>query len=163
MDQDQAMYDTVMLAARKNIFGDQDDTRFKMVVQRLHGGGDNVAETAGQIAGVTLANIAGAAAKQNRDIPPKVILQASDEVVDNVLDIAEAGKMVGDDRESVKKKALMEALRVVGQHQVGSMTPEKKAQVEQALAESKGSISSTPEKQRIQPEGIIASRMKEPA
>lgn len=157
---DQAMYDAVVLAARKNLFGDQDDTRFKMVVQRLNGGKDNLAETVGHVAGVTLANIQNAAAKQNRAIPQATIVEAADEVVDNVLDIAEAAKLLGQDREAVKKKALFAALRVVGQQQVGSMTPEKKAEAQAELAKTQG-VSSAPGKQRGQ--GIIASRMKESA
>lgn len=158
MDKEQQMYDTVMLAAHRNIFGDgEDDTRFKMVLQRLQSGGD-LAETAGQIAGVTLANIQGSAEKQQREIPRQILIEAADETVDRVLDIAEAAKLIEGDRESVKKKALVHAVQVVGQNELKTMTPEKKARIQ---AEMDG-IRQKPKAEDTKP-GVIASRMKESA
>jgi high-affinity Fe2+/Pb2+ permease len=124
-DQEQKVYDSVVLAAHQNIFGDaKDDTRFKMVVQRLQGAGPEIAQTVGQITGVTLANIQGAAAKQQRDVPRDVIVQAADEVVDQVLDIAEAGGLIKGNRDQVKKQALMEAMKVIAGGIIGSRMKE---------------------------------------
>ncbi len=159
-DQGQAIYDTVVLAAHRNIFGEKDDdTRFKVVLQRLSQG--DLAENVGNIAGVTLANIKASAEKQQRAIPQDVIVEASDEVVDQLLDIAEAGKLLNGDRESVKKKAVFAALKVVGENDIktGKVTPEAKAEAQAAMQKMQGAAP----KQPMGNEGVIASRMKQAA
>lgn len=147
------MYDTVMLAAHRNIFGERDDdTRFKIVLQRLQGGED-LGETVGQIAGVTLANIMNTAAKQKREIPRQTIVEAADETVDRLLDIAEAAKLVKGDREAVKKKAMFGAVKVIGQAELPRLTPEGKAKVQAEMDSLRKPKQSKPKS------GVIGARM----
>lgn len=156
--EDQKLYDTVVLAAHRNIFGEKDDpTRFQMVVQRL-GAGENLAENVGGIAGATIGRIKSTAEAQQREIPTELILEAADEIVDQVLNIAEASGKV-EDREKVKKKALFEAMRVVGQAELKGMTPEKKAKAEADLGKFKGNRAPI-ESDRAKSEnaGLIAER-----
>lgn len=156
MDNEQKMYDTVMLAAHRNIFGEKDDdTRFKMVLQRLEGGED-LAESVAGIAGVTLSNIQASAEKANREIPKQIVLEAADELVDRLLDIAEAAKLIEGDREAVKKKALFSTMRAVGQQELKTMTPEKKARAEAEMQR----IRQKPKVEDTK-SGVIGSRMKE--
>lgn len=155
--QGQAVYDTVVLSAEKNIFGDaKDDTRFKMVLQRLQSGKDDIAGNIGGIAGVTLSNIQGAAQKQGKDIPGDVLTQAADEIVDRLIDIAVTGKLMDEQQtDQVKKKALFEALKVLGTQDLKTMTPEKKAKAQEAVSQLKSGA-------RPPSQGVIGSRMGQP-
>lgn len=143
--EDQKIYDTVALAARNSIYGTKDDDlRFRMILQRLGGAKEEIAETAGGIAGATIGNISLAAQKQQRQIPADVLLAATDETVDNVLEIAGTAGLI-EKPETIKGEAMKAALRMVGKTELQSMTPEKKQGAQAAL-------------QQMQKPGLVESR-----
>lgn len=117
--EEQKMYDAVMLAARTNIYGDaKDDTRFKMVVQRLMQGRQDLASNVGGIAAVTMLNIAGSAQKQGKQVPGDVLLHAGDELVDDLLEIAEkAGLSKPAQHDELKKQAMFDGIKLFAQDQ----------------------------------------------
>lgn len=140
--EEQAMYDQVISIARKTVFGDKDDdTRFKMVLQRLGASKDALPEAIGGIASVVMANISGAAEKKKREVPGYILFHAGDELVDDLLEIAVAGKLVDEGkREEVKKAALFEGLRLYGQNEMdaGKITPDKQQAAKAELQELQG-------------------------
>lgn len=119
--EEQQLYDHVMLAARQNIFGDKnDDTRFKMVVQRLLKGRDELASNIGGIAAVTMINIAGAIQKQGKQVPGDILLHAGDELVDNLIQIAEEAKLAKpSEHDELKKQAMFDGIKLYAQSQKG--------------------------------------------
>lgn len=148
-DKEQAMYDTVALAARKAIMGDkEDDSRFRMVVNRLQGS-ENLAEDIGGIAGAVMGNVDGAARQKNREIPKNIIAAASDELVDTLIEVAEAAELTDGKDPALKPNALKAALGTLGKAQLSRMTPEEKARV--AAEYQKG-------RQPQEESGILASR-----
>lgn len=119
----QVIYDNVMIAARKNIFGDaKDDSRFKIVLQRLTGAKDDLAETVGNIAATTLYNVSGAAQKAGKQIPNDILLHAGDELVSDLIVVAQdAGLLKVKDKaelEAFHKTALMAGAKLFGQAQL---------------------------------------------
>ena len=153
--EEQKQYDLTVAAARRNIFGDpQDDTRFKMVLQRMSATKDDIAESIGGIAATTMLNISGAAQKQNRQVPGDILLHAGDEVVDDLIEIATAAKLMDPKQtEEVKKQAMFAGLKLFGEQQSKTMTPEQKQQAASELQQMKGA------KAPPAPQGILASRM----
>jgi hypothetical protein len=139
--EEQKMYDGVMVAARKVLFGDaEDDTRFKMVLQRLAAAkqGNELPQAIGSMAAVVMANIQGAAEKKGREIPGDVLFHAGDEVVDDIINIAVAGKLIDErQRMDVKPQALFEGLKAFGEDEMrqGKLTPDKQAAAKQELPE----------------------------
>jgi hypothetical protein len=127
--EEQAQYDTVMNAARTNIFGDKnDDTRFKMVLQRLSAGKDDLATNIGGIAAVTMANIAGAAQQKGREVPGYILFHAGDELVDDLIEVSEGAKLMDPkQRDEVKKQALFEGLKTFGEAQQKGQSPQAQA------------------------------------
>lgn len=144
--EEQAMYDTVMVNARKVLYGDRDDdSRFKVLLQRMAAGKANLPETIGQIAATVLLNIAGAAEQKQRQIPGDVLFHAGDEIVDDLIEIAASGKLMEQGQaEQVKKGALFAGLKMYGEQELKTATPEKRqaaaAELEAFKAERGGII-----------------------
>jgi hypothetical protein len=140
--QEQAQYDTVMIAARKNIFGDgKDDTRFKMVLDRLSKGREDLPENIGGIAAVTMSNIAGAAQKQGREVPGYILFHAGDELVDDLIEVAMGAKLAKpDQRDELKKASMFEGLKLFGstEQRQGAVTPQAQAGYQAELQQLKG-------------------------
>jgi pyruvate dehydrogenase E2 component (dihydrolipoamide acetyltransferase) len=91
--QDQALYDRVMIAARRVIYGDpNDDQRFRMVVQRMAGARDQLGQTIGNITATVLANVQGSIQKAGRQVPSYILFHAGREVIADLVQIAIAAK-----------------------------------------------------------------------
>jgi len=117
--QDQAMYDQTMLAARRVLYGDpNDDTRFRMVLQRLSGAQGQLGSTIGQITAVVLSNIAGAAQKQGKQVPGYILFHAGQEIIADLIEIAIAGKfMTRAQSGAVMQQAVLEGMKTYKQAQ----------------------------------------------
>lgn len=144
--QEQAMYDVTMIAARKNIYGEgKDDARFKMVLDRLSKGRNDLAANIGGIAAVTLSNIAGAAKKQGREVPGYILFHAGDELVDDLIEIALGAKLAKpDQRDELKKASMFEGLKLYGSTEQKGLTPQAKAGYQDELQQLKGGAQPAP-------------------
>ena len=151
-DPKQAMYDTTALAARKAIMGDkEDDSRFRMVVQRLTSGKDNLAENIGGIAGAVMGNVDGAVRKKEREIPKDIIAAATDELVDTLIEVAEAADLTDGKDPALKQESLKQALSTLGKAQLERMTPDEKERV-------KAEFQKAQQSKQPAPSGILGSR-----
>lgn len=122
----QKQYDYVMMTARKVLYGDpktpNDDTRFKMVLERLAQAKDNLSEAIGGITAVVLTNIAGAAKKQGRTIPTPVLFHAGREIIADLIEIAVAAKITTQDQAGpLTQQSVMAALKA---YKAGNAAPQ---------------------------------------
>lgn len=143
--EEQRMYDMVMHQARGILFGKgEDDSGFRIVLDKLGKGQQQIGETIGHTAAMVLLSVKKGVEKKGRQIPSDILFHAGDEVIDDLLEIAEAAKFLeAKDMERVKKEAMFTALRIAGQEEIegGGLTPEKqqqaKAEMQAVLANSK--------------------------
>ena len=145
--EEQAMYDAVVTAARGIIF---DDARFKIVLDKLAGGKDELASTLGHTAAMVMISVQGGIEKQGRTVPGDIMLHAGTEILDDLIEIAMRMKLMDESqREEVTKKALFEGMKVFGDGEISKgLTPEKQAAAQQEAAAIKG-----------QQSGLVSSRM----
>lgn len=110
----QTQYDVVISAARKSLYGEaQDDTRFKMLLERLSGAKEEIANAIGSVTAVVMTNIAGTAKKQGRQIPAPILFHAGREVIADLVEIAVAAKFLEQARAAeVTKEAMLEWVRI---------------------------------------------------
>jgi len=114
--QDQALYDQVMLAARKVIYGDPknpaDDMRFKMVMQRLQGGKDEIGVTIGQLTATVLSNVQRAIVQAGKQVPGYILFHAGLELIADLIQTAVAAKLMTDTQSAdVTQQAVLEAMK----------------------------------------------------
>lgn len=110
--QEQAMYDAVATSARGIIFGEQS---FKMVLEKLTSS-PNPGESIGHTAAMVLRSVESGIKKKGKQVPPDVLIAASDDVITDLVDIAEASKMIEKEQEGeIAKQALDEAVKVLTQ------------------------------------------------
>jgi hypothetical protein len=154
--QEQAMYDLVMTQARGILFGSKEsDQSFKIVLEKLAGGRKEIGATIGHTAAMVMLSIKKGVEAKGREIPGDVLFHAGEEVVDDLIEIATAGKLMKEsDTDRVKKEAVFEGLRIVGEADIegGKVTPEKQAA---AKAEMQGVLASAKKPQPKEPAGII--------
>lgn len=121
--QEQSMYDTIAVSARGIIFGEQG---FKATLEKLTSGED-IGKSIGHTAAMILRSVEGGIKKQGRQVPPAILIQAADDVLSDLIDIAEAAKLIDKKHESeIAKQALDEILRVlttVGRQQKAQQQP----------------------------------------
>lgn len=158
--EEQRMYDAVMMQARGILFGKADDDQgFRIVLDKLRKGKQAIGETIGHTAAMVLMSVKKGVEKQGREVPGDILFHAGEEIIDDLLEIAAADKLMKEtDTERVKKQAMFEAMRIAGQAEIdgGKVTPDKqaaaKAEMQAVLAQGK-----KPEK----PTGIIDQMRKE--
>lgn len=127
--QAQAMYDRVMLAARRVIFGDpNDDSRFKIVLQRLAGGKAELGLTIGQITATVIANVQGAIEKAGKQVSGGILFHAGREIIADLVDIACAyGLMTRAQTQAITKQAVDTAVATYKQAQAAMSAAQPQA------------------------------------
>lgn len=161
--QEQRQYDLVMQQARGILFGKgDDDSGFRIVLDKLGQGRKQIGETIGHTAAMVLLSVQKGIAKKGRQVPPEILFHAGDEVIDDLIEIAEAAKLMdAKDTERVKKEAMFEALRIAGQTEIdeGRVTPEKqaaaKAEMQQVLAMAQKKPGAAAPEKPAEPAGIV--------
>jgi hypothetical protein len=162
--QEQKQYDLVMRQARGILFGtEESDQSFRIVLEKLAQGSKDMGTTIGHTAAMVMLSVKRGIESKGRAIPGDVLFHAGDEVVDDLIEIAVAGKMMQESQaEEVKKQAVFEALRIAGQSEIDAgLTPEKqaaaKAEVQAVVARAQERAKSGA---KFPPAGIIDSRRK---
>jgi hypothetical protein len=115
--EEQAMYNTVVIAAQAIIYGQGSGD---MVKQRVLASKGDPKEL-GHIAAMIVMSVQGGAKKEGKEIPTDVLFAAGQEVVADVVELAVAAKLVKPgDEEEVFKKTMFEGLRVYGNVQMAT-------------------------------------------
>jgi len=126
--QQQGQYDAVMLAARGQIFGDPtkpDETPFKMVLQKLAAGKTEIANTIGDTAAKVMTSVNGAFQEKGRAIPGDVLLHAGQELVQDLVQVAAAAKLIPEGAApQVVKQAIFAGLKTFGEAQIKTKSPQ---------------------------------------
>lgn len=132
----QAVYDTVMITARKIIYGTspQDDQRFQVLVQKLKGAKGEIGDVIGQTVAVILTNVSGALQKSGRPVPPQVLFAAGRELVAEVIQIAQSAKILPPGKQTaIEQQAINAGIQAYqkGQQQPAQPAPQAAAQAAQ--------------------------------
>ena len=155
--EEQQQYDMVMTAARGIMFGAQGS---KVVLQKLEQGKDDIASTIGHTAAMVISSVKGGIEQKGHEVPGDILFHAGMEVVADLVQVAEAGKLMDEaDEKKVTEEAVFEGLRVFGEAQIksGKVTPEDQAA---AAADLKAAgIEPQDQPQNTQPQGVIGSAM----
>jgi hypothetical protein len=115
--EEQAMYNTVVIAAQAIIYGQGSGDLVKQRVLASKGDPKEL----GHIAAMIVMSVQGGAKKEGKDIPTDVLFAAGQEVVADIVELAVAAKLVKPgDEEDVFKKTLFEGLRVYGNVQMAT-------------------------------------------
>lgn len=156
--QAQGLYDQVMIAARRVLYGDpNDDSRFKMVLQRLAAGAKaNLGVTIGQITAVVIANIQGSLQKAGKQVPSSILFHAGREVIADLVEIATAaGLMQKAQAPNITKAAMMAAVEAYKKAQGTMAAPPPAAGAQPATPPAAPPAPAAAPPQPAPPQGII--------
>lgn len=130
----QALYDKVMITARKVIYGTspQDDQRFEVLVQKLKGAKGEIGDVIGQTVAVILTNVGGAAQKQGMPVPPQVLFAAGRELVAEIIHIAQSAKILPPGKQTaIEQQAIRAGIQA---YQRGQQPPKARPPAPQQAA-----------------------------
>lgn len=112
--QAQKQYDLLTTATLGILYGDMSKD---MVLEKLAGGKDNMAETIAHTAANVLKSVVGGISEKGRQVPEDVQVGARQEIVGELVEIAMAAKMIPSEEEAkaVAQEALQMAMQPQGQ------------------------------------------------
>jgi hypothetical protein len=131
--EEQAIYETVVIAAQAMIYGK--GTR-DAIVQKLKLEANRPEVGIGHTAAMIAMSIRGGAQKEGKDIPDDVLFAAGQEIVADLVEVAIAAGIVKEaDKEEVFKKSVFEGLRTFGESEKmqGQITPQVQQEARGAL------------------------------
>jgi len=123
--EEQKMYDTVVVKAMQLLY---DPQRLPVILDKLKANTDNISGEIGHSAAMTMMTIYRTVQNSDQEIPEDVLYAAGQEIVSQIVDIAEAAGLVHENgAEKVAEAALYEGLRIWGQSmgQHGDITDAK--------------------------------------
>lgn len=135
--EEQAMYDNFVGAALHQIW--QDDMSHQAIMRKMKDEGPgNIGKAIGHTAAMLCRSIEGGLKRAGREIPEDVLFAGAQEVVENLIEMADAAGMIPEEKkETIFEEAVLEGTKAYADAKQadGEVTPEQSAKAATELQE----------------------------